>query len=159
MTFHQLYRRAKTKNFTIVWSDFVYWFQLFIIKICSLMDDSTFASRKSSLRAFIWYIYISISPKMSLWFSPLHMYMHNKNAMWIYWISEKKRALLLLFCYSVMQFYTQHTGCLRNPAVFCSASHCVYEHLHAAGIIKQHRKCPAIIQSHYSLIILNKHWT
>ncbi len=39
------------------------------------MDDSTFASRQSSLRAFIWYIqYISVSPKMSLtpfWFSPL----------------------------------------------------------------------------------------
>ncbi len=39
---------------------------------------TTFASRKSSLRDFIWYIYIyiyiSISPKMSLlpfWFSPL----------------------------------------------------------------------------------------
>ncbi len=68
VTFHQLYRRA------IVWSDYVYWFQLFIIQICTLVDDSTFASRKSSLRAFIRYIYISISPKMSLtsfWFSPL----------------------------------------------------------------------------------------
>ncbi len=32
---------------TIVWSDFVYWFQLFIIKVCTLMDDSTFASRRA----------------------------------------------------------------------------------------------------------------
>ncbi len=46
--------------FTIVWSDFVYWFQLFIIKNCILMDDSSFASRKSSLRAFIWYIYSQV---------------------------------------------------------------------------------------------------
>ncbi len=42
-----------------LWSNFVYLFQLFIIKMCTLMDDSTFTSRKSSLRAFIWYIYIS----------------------------------------------------------------------------------------------------
>ncbi len=53
-------QESQNKNFTIVWSDFVYWFQLFIIKMCTLMDDSTFASRKSSLRAFIWYIYIYI---------------------------------------------------------------------------------------------------
>ncbi len=58
------------QKFDHIWSDFVYWFQLFIIKMCTLMDDSTFASRKSSLRALIWYIYIyiyiyiSISPKM-----------------------------------------------------------------------------------------------
>ncbi len=41
-----------------VWSDFVHWFQLFVIQICTLMDDSTFACRKSSLRAFIWCKYI-----------------------------------------------------------------------------------------------------
>ncbi len=53
-------QESQNKIFTIVWSDFVYWFQLFIIQICTLMDDSTFASRKSSLRAFIWYtVYIA----------------------------------------------------------------------------------------------------
>ncbi len=40
-----------------------YWFQLFIIKNCTLMDDSTFASRKSSLRDFVWYIQVQIKNK------------------------------------------------------------------------------------------------
>ncbi len=35
-----------------VWSGFVYWFKLFIIQTCTLMDDSTFASRTISLREF-----------------------------------------------------------------------------------------------------------
>ncbi len=68
-------QESQNNIFTIVWSDFVYWFQLFIIQICTLMDDSTFVSRKSSLRTFILYIYIyiSISPKnvTPFWFSPL----------------------------------------------------------------------------------------
>ncbi len=37
------------QKMTIVWSDSVYWFQLFIIQMYTLMYDSTFASRKSSL--------------------------------------------------------------------------------------------------------------
>ncbi len=45
---------GEPKQFTVVWSDFVYWFQLFIIKMCTLVDNSTFPSRKCSLRAFIW---------------------------------------------------------------------------------------------------------
>ncbi len=53
------------KNFTIVWSDFVYWFQLFIKQICSLMDDSTFTSRKSSLRALIWCIYLHFTKNVT----------------------------------------------------------------------------------------------
>ncbi len=40
-------QESLNKNITVVWSDFVYWFQLFIIKSCTLMDDSTFASRKA----------------------------------------------------------------------------------------------------------------
>ncbi len=56
---------SQNKNFTIAWSDFVYWFQLFIIQICTLMDDSTFASRKSSLRAFIWCIYLHFTKNVT----------------------------------------------------------------------------------------------
>ncbi len=53
------------QNFTIVWSDFVYRFQLFIIQMCTLMDDSTFASRKSSLRAIIWCIYLHFTKNVT----------------------------------------------------------------------------------------------
>ncbi len=35
------------------------------------MDDSTFASRKSSLRAFIWYMYIHFTKNITYWFSHL----------------------------------------------------------------------------------------
>ncbi len=66
-------QESQDKNVTIVWSDFVYWFQLFIIQMCTPMDNSTFASRKSSFE-LSFDVYISISPKMSLtpfWFSPL----------------------------------------------------------------------------------------
>ncbi len=54
-------QESQNKTFTIVWSDFVYWFQLYIIKNCTLMDDSTFASKNSSLRAFIWYIQVHLN--------------------------------------------------------------------------------------------------
>ncbi len=43
----------------------MYWFQLFIIQICTLMDDSTFASRKSSLRAFIWCLYLHFTKNVT----------------------------------------------------------------------------------------------
>ncbi len=33
-------QESQNKHFTIVWSDFVYWFQLFIIQNCTLLDDS-----------------------------------------------------------------------------------------------------------------------
>ncbi len=56
------------QNFTIVFSNFVYWFQLFIIKNCTILDGSTFASRKSSLRAFILYIYINFTKSVTYWF-------------------------------------------------------------------------------------------
>lgn len=85
--------------------------------------------------------------------SDTHMYMHNKNAMCINWISEKKLGLLFLFFYSVHathRMFKEDSYALFNHY---SASHRVYEHLHAAGIIKQQRTCPAIIQSHYSHII------
>ncbi len=91
------------QKFTIGWSDFVHWFQSFIIKICTLMD--TFVSRRCSSRVFFWYIYIyiyiyiyryiyryiyiyiytHISPKMSLmpfWFSPLVMYNYSNESFW-----------------------------------------------------------------------------
>ncbi len=76
----------KTKMFTIVWSGFVYWFQLLIIQICTLMDDSNFASRNRSLRASIWCIYLHFT-KMSntpFWFSPLDIYFTHILYIYIY---------------------------------------------------------------------------
>ncbi len=35
------------------------------LQICTLMDDSTFASRKSSLRAFIWCIYLHFTKNVT----------------------------------------------------------------------------------------------
>ncbi len=73
---------------TIGWSDFVHWFQSFIINICILLcRQYTVASRKSSPRALIWYIYKYIYiypfPKMSLtlfWFSPLVVYNYSNES-------------------------------------------------------------------------------
>ncbi len=45
-------QESQNKNFTIVLSDFVYWIKLFKIQMCTLMDDSTFYSRKSSLMTY-----------------------------------------------------------------------------------------------------------
>ncbi len=55
------YTGQPKQNFYKVWSDLVNWFQLFIIKTFMDDTDSTFASRKSSFRAFIWYIHIYIT--------------------------------------------------------------------------------------------------
>ncbi len=60
-------QESQNKILTIDWSDFVYWFQLFIIQICTLMDDSTFASRKSSLRA---YALLVLTPRYTVWLKP-----------------------------------------------------------------------------------------
>ncbi len=65
-------QESQNKIFTIVWPDFVYWFQLFIIQICTLMDDSTFANRKSSLRAFIWCIYLHFTKNVTYALSGSH---------------------------------------------------------------------------------------
>ncbi len=51
---------------TIVWSDFVYWFQLFIIKVWQLMDDSTFASRRAHWElSFDMYIYLHFTKNVT----------------------------------------------------------------------------------------------
>ncbi len=60
MTFHQLYRRAK-KNFfhSLIWLCVLISIVVYNTNLYT-HDDSTFACRKSSLRAFIWDIYIYI---------------------------------------------------------------------------------------------------
>ncbi len=58
-------QERQNKKITIVWADFVNGSQLFIIQMCALMDYSTFASRKSSLRAFNWCIYLHLTKNVT----------------------------------------------------------------------------------------------
>ncbi len=55
---------------------------LFITQICTLMDDSTFASRKSSLRASIWCIYLHFTKNITyalLVFNPRYTVSHRSE--------------------------------------------------------------------------------
>ncbi len=57
-------QESPNKNYTIVWSDCVLISNVYN-KNVNFNLYSTFTSRKSSLRAFIWYIYIHLIKKLT----------------------------------------------------------------------------------------------
>ncbi len=72
--------------FTIVWSDFVFWFQLFIIQIYT-HGLQYFCQKKELIQSFhlMYCIYLHFTKNATYWFSPLDMIFTSSISIFFFW--------------------------------------------------------------------------